>query len=119
MECVNEMTILLFSYLINVVLNSATPIEFKYLIGWVLIGISTSNVLFNVVVLLASQVVKSITHMHHQIQIKTYKDKVQKKIDSRRAICDTCDHEDFKEQISFYEAIRYCRSWFPERQWLL
>lgn len=41
------------------------------------------------------------------------------KIDVQKEICESCDHAHFKEQISIFEAISYCRSWFPERQWLL
>lgn len=114
-ECVNEFTIMQFSYLINVILNSATPIGFKYKIGWVLIIISTFNVLVNVVLLLGQQSFDSITNYHQTKQIKAYKAKIQKKIDSRKAICENCDYEHFKEVISAFEAIRYCRSWYPER----
>lgn len=118
-ENVNELTILLFMYLLNVVLNSAVPVDFKYRIGWALIGISTFNVLVNVILLLVEQTQKTMVNLVQTKKIKVYKAKVQKKIDSRKAECETSNHEQFKEQISIVEAIRYCRSWFPERQWLL
>ena len=47
-ETINEATIMLFLYLDNVILNSATPVHFKYQIGWVLIGFAVVNVVVNV-----------------------------------------------------------------------
>ena len=55
-ECINELTILLFSYLLNVILNSAIPINFKYEIGWLVIAISCINVLLNVMIIMSKQV---------------------------------------------------------------
>lgn len=66
----------MFSYLFNVILNSATPTTFKFTIGWALLGISCFNVLVNVIVLLVKQTLKIIADVKLKLKIRSYKAKI-------------------------------------------
>jgi hypothetical protein len=86
MECYNESTIVICFYYIMQFLNPSLKTEARDLLGWMLMGTATLNVLVNLSSIFYSSIRESWDEMMESLENRRLANKIREKIYNRRLI---------------------------------
>jgi len=77
MEIFNEVTIMICTYHLFLFTEYVPDAQVRYMIGWSIVGVTTFNILVNILVVLVSTVFKSINKAVYYSRLRTAKKKLK------------------------------------------
>lgn len=117
LEIFDEYAISFIVTLNYILINTAQPAHVRSFISWVMILMSSINMIFHFILLFKDTFLK--------LRLKFYVWKRQSNLCKQKKKKVTESEEDpeakqtCQQQFLYQEAIKYARNWYPERKWLL
>ena len=121
MESFNESTIVICFYYIMQFLNPALKTEARDLLGWMLMGTLTFNVLVNLSSIFFSSIKESWDELMDSLENRRIANSIREKIENRRLVVNELPgmFEDLERELEIRDAADFCREWHQHRKWLI